>query len=207
MGRLTIRDCSAETLDVAADVDELFLWNVRFPTFPAIPVTVRSLYMDSCTIADGSPMVLHEGLETLRIGLQTCLPTSFPSSLRALFLRKIRIETLPALPEGLQRANFLRLQTRTPVVLPASLEVLSLDECTLSVFPAFPANLRKLMVRECYGRTLPSFPTNLQELFLSDLTLDYLPPIPATCVMYETLDVEAEQRGGVRGLAEDDIVG
>ena len=194
MSHMIVRDCSAETLTVSAEVYRLILWNVRFPTFPAIPLTVRELQMDSCVVADGSPMVLHEGLLSLRIGFQSCLPTSFPSTLESLSLRKIRTETLPPLPVSLQRISFLRLQTRTPIVLPADLNSLTLEECSVSLFPSFPSNMRYLTITECDG-SIPNFPPHLQELSLCDLRLDYLPPIPVSCVAFFEVDVEAEQRG------------
>jgi hypothetical protein len=196
MSRLVIHDCSAETLTVSPEVETLVLWNVRFPTFPAIPDTVLSLQMDTCVIEDGSPMVLHEGLQALRIGHQTCLPLSFPSTLESLTLRKIRTETLPSLPEGLKKLSFLRVQTRSPIALPSTLETLVLEECLLSSYLSFPRRLRNLTITECYGRSLPNFPPNLQELSLCDLNLDYLPPIPASCVTFYEVDVEADQRGG-----------
>ena len=194
MSHMIVRDCSAETLTVSAEVYRLILWNVRFPTFPDIPPTVRELQMDSCVVADGSPMVLHEGLLSLRIGFQSCLPTSFPSTLESLSLRKIRTETLPPLPVSLQRISFLRLQTRTPIVLPADLNSLTLEECSVSLFPSFPSNMRYLTITECDG-SIPNFPPHLQELSLCDLRLDYLPPIPVSCVAFFEVDVEAEQRG------------
>jgi hypothetical protein len=196
MSRFIVRDCSAETLAVPPETETLILWNVRFPTFPAIPDTVRSLQMDTCVIEDGSPMVLHEGLQALRIGHQTCLPLSFPSTLESLMLRKIRTEVLPPLPESLRQITFLRVQTRTSISLPANLESLTLEECLLSSYLSFPHSLRNLVITECYGRTLPNFPPNLQELSLCDLNLDYLPAIPASCTTFYEVDVEADQRGG-----------
>ena len=207
---LTIQDCSAETLEISADVDDLYLQNVDFPTFPVIPTRIKHLRIDNCRMADGSPIILHEGLESVHIGMQSnpfhragdlISPpiTTFPSSLQSLVLRKIRTTAIPGLPDALKNARFRRLTVQNPVILPTNLRSLYLDECSLQSFLAFPAGLRRLAIIECDGHTLPDFPAGLRQIQLSDLQLDYIPAIPASCTEYIERFVEVEQRNGHGG--------
>jgi hypothetical protein len=155
-------------------ITEIEFHNVHFVTYPTLPQHITKLTFERCQFPGEDPVQFHEGLHTLRLGLQPAFAMVFPSSLHSLSIRKMRFPTFPALPENLKELRLIRVGSPVPV--------------------EFPGSLLKLTIIECYWRTLPPFPSQLQVLLLDELVLDTLPPIPPSVLHYQECEVDVLDR-------------
>jgi hypothetical protein len=164
-------------------VTEIEFYNVQFIGYPTFSQQISKLTFEQCGFPEDFIVPFHEGLHTLRLGLQRPFRMDLPASLHTLHIRKMRFPTFPALPEGLKELRLTRVGGPLP--------------------PEFPDSLLKLTILECYWRTLPPFPSQLQFLLLDELELDTLPPIPPSVVSYREGEVVVRDRQGNRASHEE----
>jgi len=169
-----------ETIDsnfsISEEITEIEFYNVHFVHYPAFSQNILKLTFEQCQFPEDTPICFHEGLHTLRLGLQPAFSMQMPSSLFALFIRKMRFTTFPTLPDTLKELRLIRVGS------PA--------------LTSFPACLLKLCILECFWSTLPPFPSQLQVLLLDELELETLPPIPPSVVHYQECEIYVRDRPG-----------
>ncbi|MFB4256689.1 NEL-type E3 ubiquitin ligase domain-containing protein [Escherichia fergusonii] len=111
------------------------------------------------------------------LGLSS-LPTLLPPMLKALYICKNRLNTLPELPPTLAKLIARNNQLTVLPVLPASLETLNVRNNQLTVLPVLPASLRVLHTSINELTALPVLPASLRVLDTSSNELTVLPELP-----------------------------
>ena len=157
-------------------ITEIEFYNVQFTTYPVFPQHIAKLTFEQCHFPENDVVHFHEGLHTLRLGLQSAFLMHLPSSLHSLFIRKMQFSMFPALPDTLKELRMIRVGSPVP--------------------SKFPESLVKLCILECFWRTLPPFPTQLEVLLLDELDLDTLPPIPPSVIHYQECEIYVRDRSG-----------
>jgi hypothetical protein len=160
-------------------VTEIEFYNVQFTAYPPFSQQIQKLTFEQCGFPEGAVISFHEGLHTLRLGLQSPFLMQLPASLHALYIRKMRFPVFPTLPENVKEMRLIRVGS-PPLV-------------------SFPSSLLRLSLIECYWRTLPPFPSQLQFLLLDEMEFDTLPPIPPSVVEYRECEIEVRDRQVPRG--------
>ncbi len=146
---------------------KLSFYRVTFAAWPALPVGLRSLEVDSCLVEAGGIMDFGAAgptLEVLKVGFQTFLPVAFPPELKKLGMRKLHFdEGFPALPSTLEELRMIRIyapQASWDVLRwPAGLWSIFLSSVGMEVLPPmWPPALRKLFIEEMFIASMPPVP-------------------------------------------------
>ncbi|HCO8214400.1 TPA: hypothetical protein OB766_000414 [Escherichia fergusonii] len=119
------------------------------------------------------------------LGLSS-LPTLLPPMLKALYICKNRLNTLPELPPTLAKLIARNNQLTVLPVLPASLRVLHTSINELTALPVLPASLETLNVHNNQLTVLPMLPASLRVLDTSINALTALPVLPASLRVLDT---------------------
>jgi len=164
------------------------LYVVNFTSIPELPINLRELIIDKCTMAS-LPTPLPQSLEHLacyECTSLTCLP-ELPHYLNLLLLRNTQVTSLPELPEKLRHLYVYHNNIMYLPCLPQSLWFISCSESSLQWLPTLPEQcLRELNCSECTSLTcLPTLPKQfLRKLSCGGCkSLTCLPTLPQTLNM------------------------
>jgi hypothetical protein len=140
-----------------ADAEELDFYGCSFVNMPTVwPASLKSLRLDTCTCNEVVSWTLPDTVEDLQLGFQKLCPATFPSGLRTLTLRKLKVETPPLLPSGLRQLRVMRGINRQPATLPPNLEYLYLYNTYWFEIPGpLPASLQLVKLEEQYLENYP----------------------------------------------------
>lgn len=152
------------------------------PIFPTYPKNLKKLEIKRTWLHKKELDNLPDSLETLILYTSTInkLPDKLPTSLKELYCNGLELNTLPELPESLEKLsliNFYSYRFKFST-LPKSLKELTIKNTSIKNLPDLPEGLIILNCINCSIKEFPELPSGLKEFNCRMNPFDTLPKLP-----------------------------